>query len=676
VSFPQALLLSAAAAAAILLSEMAGALLANPAYVHLLGIGSEAFRFWSAYAVVFLLCGAVGWIGSGVFWAFGASAGRRAAAPLVAAALLTPTILAPLSFRPELARPLQALPVRAALAALGALLLALLVRAVLDRKSRAAPMLAGAGLWAAVVLPGLAAFTLQQLPTQLLHPPVLLRSVLVALTASMLALPLLWLVLRPRRTRWPLAVLAIGYAGMLAGMVLGAPRIAPVLRMTTPPPGEAADHASVLLIVIDTLRADAVSRLAEGGTTPNLARFARDAVLFENAYSAAPWTTPSFASMLTGTYPSEHLAGYIDPKMGFKHALQPAVTTLPETLGERGYWTSAILTNPSLSRRYGLERGFTAYENLLALRWYHPIGYWLQTRPVSARLRISNRLRLANLIPRHRSYLPAAIQTRRILAAINRARELGAPFFVLGHYMDPHWPYRAPPEFRVLLDVPGEKGEYLAEVRYVDQQLGILLEELRYQGLYDSLLIIVTSDHGEEFDESRGRGSHRHGHTLYDEQLRVPLLVKLPGAASSGSVREETVSLVDLPSTVLGVVGMPLPVSWRGVDLVRVVSDRPVLAEGLLTGLDSKAAIHGPLKVLAPRLPLRVSEVQVFDRESDPEEIHPVALESGEAPSEARALFELLADHAERSELHVTPKGGVVPDPVLRQQLEALGYTE
>ncbi len=296
---------------------------------------------------------------------------------------------------------------------------------------------------------------------------------------------------------------------------------------------------NVLVIGIDTLRADATSLRGPGpdgrDTTPRLREFAARALDFESAVSQAPWTLPSFASMFTGRYPLEHGAHRITSRLGQRE------TTLAEVLREAGYETCAVTSHIYLDRRHGLDQGFESFDASNALG--------------------------------HQAITSAAVTDLSIAALEGRD---GRPFFLFAHYFDPHYEYRDHEsaawadgyqgwlrdqnDFENLLkirhlveapDVEWLRALYHEEIEHTDAQVGRLLDWLRASGLEKDTLVVVVSDHGEEFGE---RGNFGHTISLFEEQLAVPLLVAAPGAPAQ-RVRTvvETRALFDTVLDALGV---------------------------------------------------------------------------------------------------------------------------
>lgn len=305
-------------------------------------------------------------------------------------------------------------------------------------------------------------------------------------------------------------------------------------------PAASPPRPDVLLVVIDTLRAD---RLGTYGyskpTSPHIDRFARRAVVFQQALSPAPFTMPAMASLMTGLYPDR--TGVINHSP--RDRLAPTVATLAERARAAGYQTAAVVSNPWLANRaMGFARGFSTYVNRFGTR---------RQRPSAA----------------------------QVTAAASRilTRRNGRPLFLWVHYIDTHMAYRPPARFarllaggtrttriieefskggtarqRVYFDPPFGPEEiaktralYDAAVRYVDREVGRLLRAWRHRPQRRQSIVVVTADHGESLGE---HGLYfAHDFTLYEELLRVPLLVRAPGVRPR---REGAlVSLTDLAPT-------------------------------------------------------------------------------------------------------------------------------
>jgi arylsulfatase A-like enzyme len=627
----------------------------GPHHAALLRDPARLVPLWLLYGAVFAAPTLLGWLAARTLAPRAGSLGVLFALLL---ACLVPVINGALATRSSLQAAL-ATPVGAA-AALGVTALAAmwLVRVVRPERERAGRLTLAGLIWAPQALCIVNVFSVFRPPQEFATPRGLAVLGAACAAAALLTIPL-YMALNKRALRGTsrrlFGVLA-SYASALLVLIWATPAVPSAARASLARVD--GGSPSVLLIVVDTLRADALAGF--GGdpiATPNLASLARDANVFTRTYAAAPWTTPSFASILTSSYPSQHQAGRRDPVLDFKYAMIDSIPTLAEMLHGHGYWTGAALTNAYLAKRMGLARGFDDYENLVSLQWQHPVLVGLAARG------------LIGIPP----YVEAAAQTRRILELVRRGEASGGPFFVLGHYMDPHAPYRTSA-------VPdggaghGAAARYRDEVSYTDHNLGILIRELLAMGLYDDLVIVLTADHGEELSEARGAGDFGHGHTLFDEVLHVPLLVKRPGGEGAGTRHAQPVSGIDVAPTILQLVGIDAPAEFQGHPLsgpeVGPDAERILYSEGILYGREQKAAISGDVKVVLETTAEGVEHSRVYDRAMDPGELSPIPADVPRFQQLAAALVRFSEGSGPRQTARVEF------DDLERQRLAALGYAE
>jgi arylsulfatase A-like enzyme len=317
---------------------------------------------------------------------------------------------------------------------------------------------------------------------------------------------------------------------------------------------------NIILISIDTLRAD---RLGSYGysrpTSPNLDAFRRDAILARETIAAASSTLLAHASLFTSSLPQHHGASHTHNK-----PLAPAATTLAEVLAANGYSTQALVGSGQMIRQYGIDQGFEVWEELpetsLFRNTVQRALYRLDHEPVSSPF-----LLFLHSYEVHHDYRPE----RRHLEALDPAyREGPVPLYTSTQLWELSHQESVPAE-----EVQRIGDAYDAEIRSMDESLGVLLQGLRERGLYDDTIIVFTSDHGEELGEHGYLGWH--SHTLYDELLRIPLLVKLPGGLHAGRTLDGTVRQIDIAPTLLGLAGIEVPVEFAGRDLLPFLSRRP-----------------------------------------------------------------------------------------------------
>ncbi|MCP5107448.1 MAG: sulfatase-like hydrolase/transferase [bacterium] len=292
---------------------------------------------------------------------------------------------------------------------------------------------------------------------------------------------------------------------------------------------------NVILITIDTLRADYLSCYSEGNApkarTPHLDQLAREGVLFERCIAQAPLTLPSHATILSGTYPTYH---GVKDNGGYR--VPGELELVSEVLKKNGYATAAFIGAYVLHSKWGMDQGFDTYFDDFDVTGYRNTGAEVEKRADEV---LENAAR----------WLQAHLRTGR-----------EKKFFTWIHLFDPHAPYEAP--------APYEKG-YRGEVEYTDQQLGRFFRFLEQNGLFERTLVIVTSDHGE------GLGEHdepTHGLFVYETTVRVPLIFRAPVQFPGKRVKYgNIVELADLAPTILDALDIPAPDSYQGRSLLNLM---------------------------------------------------------------------------------------------------------
>lgn len=299
---------------------------------------------------------------------------------------------------------------------------------------------------------------------------------------------------------------------------------------------ESVARPPVVIISIDTLRSDHLPVYGYRGVrTPAIDAFAREAIVFERAYSHAPLTLPSHATILTGLLPAE--TGVRD-NAGFH--LDPKRATLAEVLKRNGYATGAAVSAYVLRGETGINRGFDFFDDHIAQRADQSLG-GIQRSGVETEMAAGGWL----------------------------AAHSAQPFFLLLHLYEPHAPYDAPEPYR------SQYQPYDAEIASADTIVGRFLEDLKTRGLYDQALIVLLSDHGEGLGE---HGEDEHGIFLYRESIQVPLLVKLPHAKRASRVNE-SVGLRDVMPAILDELHIALPPGLDARPIFREVQPRAVYSE-------------------------------------------------------------------------------------------------
>ncbi len=470
-----------------------------------------------------------------------------------------------------------------------------------------------------------------------------------------------------------------------------------------PRPARESGAVDVLLVVVDTERADFTSPYgAKLKTTPFLKSIADEGITFINAFSPAPWTVPAMFSMVTGLYPSEHgTTKGVDGKHQFSQTMPAAATTLAEYLKEGQYTTFGINTNYTLGQRFGFGQGFDRF-----------IGENFNFIPFP-------NLVLSSLIPE---------------------MEQTSKYFLWLHYFDPHQPYRAHspwfgqwnesrfhgyldlvtdlslkyyrsklglkendaifPEHATLVNnlvvkTGSERGlswvyrmframpellssdyrrfieaAYSSDIRKTDEAMKEAFSSL---GVDDGTLVIVTADHGEELLDHGGLGHH--ANSLYQELIRVPLVIRLPGGVGAGKKIRTPVSLIDVTPTVLDLVGLPIPQDLSGVSLKPLIegsdfNPRPLFSEVDTISQSLRTIIEYPWKYI---FNLTTHQRMLFNLERDPGERNNLV---DNQSTRAAAMHERLLSWIERAKPRWPDTNRAALTDEDRQQLRALGYIE
>jgi arylsulfatase A-like enzyme len=488
-----------------------------------------------------------------------------------------------------------------------------------------------------------------------------------------------------RRTRALLFAIA-AIAPLATRALLGPPEL-----------NQVVDAPNVLLIVLDTVRADHLELYGyERATMPELAAFAARGTTYTRCLAEAPWTLPTHASLFTGLAPPEHGAqggasGSKQPGLVGGRALAEEHETLAEVLGAQGYASAAVVANWSFLRpRYGLHQGFDrwdarpGYRGLLAGGHLPLLLRASQVLDASA-LRVLQRP-LEWLDAAQVSYRRADRITDEAIALLEgRLADPGRPYFLFLNYFDSHEPYLAPPghEFpsplaggsrlRMGLHGSGHSREfrsrhlaslYDAELSFLDGELGRLLSHVERTGELDHTVVVIVGDHGESLWERERWG---HGHSLYQSELWVPLVLWEPGGPPGGR-SDAPRQLADLMPWILERVGGALPQASRRDPDLQVSQVLGRFDPGPEGGQRSDVYMvrEGRHKLIA-----EASGSELYDLERDPEERHDLA---ASAPERVAQLEARLAEWRSGGDGQADDARSL--DEEERRRLEALGYVE
>lgn len=414
---------------------------------------------------------------------------------------------------------------------------------------------------------------------------------------------------------------------------------------------EARRGPSIVLLSIDDLRRDRLEIYGNPRkTAPALAKLAAQSVVFDNAYATSSWTLPSHASMFTGLYPQTHRAQLQ------MTALRDDVPVLAEILQAEGYRTIGVTAGGWVSEGFGFARGFDEFETI------HPLG-----RAVT-----------------------------KVIAELEKIPN-DEPFFLFFHTFGVHCPFVVFPKYSEEfdtrpttdhLDLKGKCGDtdfqqmeltdgqiafvsdrYDAGIRATDDRLKRLFDYLGQRGDAGPTILVVTSDHGEEFRE---HGRMGHGRALYAETLRIPLAIRAPGV-EPGRARQLT-SLVDLTPTLLGLAGFPA-IDAEGENMapllrgeVEARAARPIFAETNLRGEKARSVLFEGKQLIVN---LKAGKTELFDLSADPGQRRPLGDEDGATRQRLESLLE-----ENFSVESMTPPSAVEVSAERLKQLRALGYVD
>lgn len=475
-------------------------------------------------------------------------------------------------------------------------------------------------------------------------------------------------------TRIPQARVGRSRAALAWGGI-AALALALVVRLALPAAraSAAAGRPSIIIVSIDTLRADRLGAYgSDRGLTPHLDELAKEGAVFEQATSAAPWTLPAHVSLFTSMLPFDHHVRWTSLH------IDPVRSMLAERMRDAGYRTGAFTGGAYVDSSFGFDQGFEVYEN-------------------------------------HNEVVEGGPATIADHALAWAWRIRSSPFFLFVHTYEVHSPFshvdRAPREDagriaapftnkeveavhrRQLVLTPAERryvtGLYDSDVAAADAAIGGLLEALRKDGILDGAILVVLSDHGEDLWDHDATWSPGHGHTLYQELVHVPLIVRAPGLVPAGARIRTPVSLLDVAPTLLELAGLPPEPDHRGRSLDttlrsgREPEPKPVWSESVEYGPDRFALRDGDRKMIRTPRPgimhsdarFAASPLEVFDLASDPNETHDL---SGSLTDREARMVADLGHRAERALHAPTYEVADAPDlpENLREQLRSLGYAK
>lgn len=427
---------------------------------------------------------------------------------------------------------------------------------------------------------------------------------------------------------------------------------------------------SILLISLDTLRWDHLGCYGyESPTSPNIDALANDAVLFKNAISQSSWTLPTHMSLFTSQYPYEH--GAVKAMVSIDTKERGPL--LSEVLKDRFYTNAGYTGGALLDQQYGFSDGFDIYS----------VNYSEYRNPIDD----------------------------KVLEFLKENRDVH--FFLFLHTYCIH-NYYAPHEFREIFDTScdeqmhewneilpfvkkfqvsaidssGEENKiqhlvklYDSSIRYVDSRVGFLLQQLKEMDLYDDIMIIITSDHGEEFGD---HGHTSHGHTLYDELIRIPLIIKFPNNEYGGTEVRGIVRQIDIVPTVIDYLGIDKMPWMRGQSLLKMIEGRSAKNRQAFSDVENRKKLKFSLRTadyhlvyyvnLKDFIEKKIGSFHLYDVVNDPGELIDISSMDEKIFSELRSD---LLDWLSQMDVRKFFKSGKIDlKPDLEKRLKALGYLQ
>lgn len=443
------------------------------------------------------------------------------------------------------------------------------------------------------------------------------------------------------------------------------PALLALLALCMLPACSRTPRTNVLVISIDTLRNDHCSFAGYARqTTPRLDQLAAEGMRMTQAYAPTSTTGPTHASIFTSLYPLSH--GVVRNAL----ALDEQFMTLAEALRDEGYATAAVVSSFVLDGQFGYAQGFDSYDAEFPLESATIVRNEMDGHAVDG------------AFDRR-----ADATTRRAAQQLERLAADGDPFFMFVHYFDPHYPYVPPDGWRGRFAGDGadelqqELDAYDEEIGFTDQEVGRLLDRLGELGLDERTLVIVTSDHGEGLMQ---HGHMHHGLQIYEELVRVPLLLRLPGAIEAGRTIDEPVTVVDLFPTIFSLLELDSPTRLQGIDQAAAILNDAVPAPQRPIYLHRRhydAGVVAGIPVAGEQFGMRIGDWkyiegkqeeirELFDLQRDPgESINLVQAEPKIADDLARTL-----ESWKRGQLRAASEATISPENLAKMQ--ALGYVE
>jgi len=399
--------------------------------------------------------------------------------------------------------------------------------------------------------------------------------------------------------------------------------------------------SNIFLIVIDSLRFDHLGCYGyHRETSPAIDKIAGEGITFDRVMSQSSWTKPSVSSLLTSTYPEIHGVKSIEDRLSTQE------TFLPTILKKFGYVTGCIQTNPFLNAESGFNQDFDFYLELF------------ENTPGICKPRINE----------------------AINAVFDWVDQFTTnPFLLYLHVLDTHNPYAPPKEFNRFGNT--ERDLFDGEVRFVDYYIGRIRSYIALKGLREKTIFIITSDHGEEFGE---HGHSYHAKHLYEEVLRVPLIISSPALIPSGLSIPTQVRSLDIVPTILDLLGIPPLAKHQGESLLPLLNLAPTPARPAISQIGEQNCAEGKTELVALTTGdykliwnKKTDTQELYHLQTDPREENNIAYGEKEKTQELQSQLGSLLQNTDEMPFHYKPTPKKVSfDEELLKRLRGLGYLE
>jgi arylsulfatase A-like enzyme len=461
------------------------------------------------------------------------------------------------------------------------------------------------------------------------------------------------------------------------------------------PGGPSANRPNILLVVIDAMRADHLPVYGYSRqTAPRIGALAAAGATLTQMYAQSASTRPSIATLFSSLYPAVHKVHYE------RDFLSHSVTSLAEVLRSHGYRTFGVSSNANVSPTFGYAQGFDEF------RVWKTESRFRLTMAGRAAEDVLGPHRLGRLLGERGELVPRAdaITNLTLEWAAQAATSPAPPVFMYVHYIDPHYPYRPPAPFDRMFDhrddrprragdidarttVSGRDPEAVAavldqydgEILFADRELARLLDGLQSRGMLRDTVVMVTSDHGEEFFD---HGTDSHGRSAYEEVLRVPLVVAWPGRITAGVRHDRVTGLIDVMPTLLDLAGIPVPDGLQGSSFAACLTatcgpdaaDRPLFAQVVQDTFALEMVRHGRYKLVRHVRGPRTGERELYDLVDDPLERRSVTSTRAQAAADLERRLDAFNHAASVLGRRIAPERARTIDAATRRALESLGY--